>query len=903
MTSNGLRALSRNAFAIVLAIAGGIVVLVTVVLATHVYTTHDAARQLREGAALSDALLRAAVARAEERDRSAALLAGARDEEQRRRLHAARDGGDRAWAEARTALRGMHEPGSNPALPVQLDRVMETDRAIGRMRLRIDHHAEHGGGAAMLDEWFDAHRRWQVATRQIRDQLLAVARRTGGEQALVDAVQRTNRLVSEEVGILRGHLVFHARAGWPMDDGGRERLHGHRETMASLTDELQALQAQLPVDRALDSALGAAVERLRGLLAETRRMLLGSHDGDYPLSGEAWFDSATGTVDALVHVSEIATADSMERLEGEITRSLLALAGLLGLGGAAGALAWVALARVRATGRELDRHREMAEITLDSITDALVVTGADGRTRHVNPAAELLLDWPGAAALDQDGDTTIDLISRDPGVPRRPIESCLRSGNPVTLPPGTRIRRRDGAPLPVEGTVAPMHRAGGTLEGCVTTLHAQSTWDALTGLFNRHSFERQVQALAMNIASAGEAVLAVADVDRFRLLNDRCGHAHGDGVLRRIAFILREAVGGQATLARLGSDEFGILLPRTSITDGEALLGDVCALARRYPYRTEDRNYDLSLSIGVVALDGDCDNASELLSRADAACVQARERGGDRLERYRAAVDTLAENRDAMYWVSEIIDALQEGRLELAGQPVMDIQNGWIAGREVLVRMRMRDGSLAPPGAFLPPAERHNLMWRIDREVIRLTCELLASDGWQGDTSVTRVNLSGLSLSDDGLVDYIREQAGTHGVAPERLCFEVTETAAVGNIDRAIAFMEALIKDGFTFALDDFGTGAASFAYLRALPVQQLKVDGTFVRRMGIDPVDRAIVESVVRFARLLGVTVTAEFVEDDATLDALREMGVDYGQGFGIGRPQLLAGTGPDGPPPAAIA
>lgn len=421
-----------------------------------------------------------------------------------------------------------------------------------------------------------------------------------------------------------------------------------------------------------------------------------------------------------------------------------------------------------------------------------------------------------------------------------------------------------------------------------------SDHDALTGLLNRHGFEAELGRSLRAVRRRGSRqVLALFDIDSLRVINDTQGHQAGDELLQLIAQLLRDALPDAVAAARVGGDEFALLvdLPPAESVESIARRLQAEMLSLRFEYGGE--RFGIQVSIGLVELASSVESAADALGYADAACYEAKDRG--RGSYYVGDVDRVSSERmrGDMKWVSRIQSALDADRLRLFAQRIVPAAASGSASDlrfEVLVRMLDERGQILPPGAFLEAAERYNMVQRIDRWVVGRTLDWLQDDRrMRGRVASCSVNLSGMSLGDEHILECVDTWARHSGMDPSVLCFEVTETAAIRNLSQARWFVDRLRELGCRMALDDFGTGLSSFAYLKGLPVDLIKIDGTFVRDMLDDPVDRAVVTAINDIAHEVGMRTVAEFVEDDATLQALCEIGVDFAQGYGIAVPLPL--------------
>jgi len=382
--------------------------------------------------------------------------------------------------------------------------------------------------------------------------------------------------------------------------------------------------------------------------------------------------------------------------------------------------------------------------------------------------------------------------------------------------------------------------------------------------------------------------LCYIDLDQFKIVNDTCGHVAGDELLRQLTALLQARVRERDTLARLGGDEFGILLGNCRLDKAEEIAEEFCRTVKEFRFVWQEKSFEIGASIGLVAIEADSSSTADLLSAADSACYVAKDKGRNRVYVYQPDDEELVARHGEMQWVSRINQALEENRFELFYQPIVPLQNTKEQMHvEVLLRMRDEDGKLIFPMAFIPAAERFDLMPAIDRWVVRNVFSFCEASGRDGITYA--VNLSGASLSDVGLMGYLREQFATYDVRPCSISFEITETAAISNLSEAIYFISELKMLGCSFSLDDFGSGLSSFAYLKNLPVDYLKIDGGFIRTIVDNPIDRAMVESINHIGHVMEIKTIAEFVENDEIYKCVKDLGIDYAQGYHISKPQPL--------------
>jgi len=434
-------------------------------------------------------------------------------------------------------------------------------------------------------------------------------------------------------------------------------------------------------------------------------------------------------------------------------------------------------------------------------------------------------------------------------------------------------------------------------------LSYQATHDSLTGLVNRRELEnRLARVLETARTEDSHHALCYLDLDQFKVINDTCGHVAGDELLRQLSEVLRSKVRHRDTLARLGGDEFGVLMEHCALRQAERVADTLRKTVEEFRFSWENKTFSVGVSIGLVPVVADSESVAAALSAADTACYMAKDQGRNRVHVYRAEDMELARRHGEMQWVARINQALEEDRFCLSAQPIRALSDigpesappelaadghGYY---EVLLRMRDASGRMVPPGAFLPAAERYSLSVKIDRWVVEKILSWLDEHPVQLEKlSMCSINLSGHSIADEDFLQFVISSLDGTDVPAEKLCFEITETAAISNLVSATRFITALKGWGCHFALDDFGSGLSSFAYLKQLEVDFLKIDGVFVKDVVDDPINLAMVKSINDIGKVMGKRTIAEFVENDGILEKLREVGVDYAQGFRVGRPKSL--------------
>ncbi|WP_018881198.1 EAL domain-containing protein [Thioalkalivibrio sp. ALE30] len=559
-----------------------------------------------------------------------------------------------------------------------------------------------------------------------------------------------------------------------------------------------------------------------------------------------------------------------------------------------------------ATGAERDRLLT----TLQSISDGVITTDTAGRLTYLNPAAQVLLGVDATAAQGQRVDELLDLEDTRTGASvHHPVEQCLKLGA-STESPERILHRADGAIRVVRMLASPLQRPDRASQGVVIVLHDhtelwqmtqqlnhQASHDDLTGLCNRREFERRLEeALRTLQGDQTPHVVFYMDLDQFKIINDTCGHQAGDELLRELSERLLHLIRENDTLARLGGDEFGLLLCHCPLERAEAIAQRILETVQALRFQWEGRRFDVRVSIGLVPVGGPEQTLPEVLSQADSACYAAKENGRNRIYVWQPTDQALRRRRGEMEWVGRIRAALDEGRFELFGQAVHPLgpTDPDLAHVEVLMRLRDEEDRLIPPGTFIPAAERYHLMPDIDRHVIDSAFAMLSrhraahADGPRCDPTVA-INLSGQSLAQESMLEFVTERLQHYAIPPQCIIFEITETAAISHHERAQSLIRTLRYMGCRFSLDDFGSGLSSFGYLKNLPVDFIKIDGSFVRDIAHNAVDSAMVTAIHRVGHVLGLRTIAECVESEATMERLREIGLDFVQGFYLSQPTPL--------------
>lgn len=551
----------------------------------------------------------------------------------------------------------------------------------------------------------------------------------------------------------------------------------------------------------------------------------------------------------------------------------------------------------------------MAQKVFEHIRDGVITVDSYGRVEYLNPTAAQLTGWSRDEAIGQAFKDVYHVVDEHTQEAKEDVvtrclgkRSCTESrGNGLLL-------GRGGMEIFIQEAATPVHDQDGVMAGAVVVfndvseLRGMERWleyevshDALTGLINRREFEAHLNSALESVRNDGRHhAFLYLDLDQFKLINDCHGHAAGDALLKEVAALLREHLGEGDCLARLGGDEFGIILVDHPLPKAQRLAKVLCSAVRDFCFVWDERSFEIGVSIGLVPIAATWRDLAEILRVADSACYVAKEQGRNRVHVYQAQDQALRLRDSQMQWIQRIRQALEEGNFRLYCQNIVPLAPGGdsvVAHYEILLRMLDAEGNVVRPASFISAAERYHLMPAIDRWVVENALSLLGGRRNRGGGvgEMFSINLSGQSLDDDGFLGFVIDQLDRFDVSPETVCFEITETVAASNLMVARRFMSILRGMGCRFALDDFGKGIASFAYLKNLEVDYLKIDGMFVKDLADDVVGHAMVESINKIGHLMGVQTIAEFVESPAVLEQLIALGVDHVQGYQLGRPRPL--------------
>ncbi len=554
----------------------------------------------------------------------------------------------------------------------------------------------------------------------------------------------------------------------------------------------------------------------------------------------------------------------------------------------------------------LFREKESAQITLQSIGDGVATTDAEGRVEYLNPVAEELTGWAVEDALGRPLEEIFRGFHEETCEPlENPLTMAMERNRSIKSVRPTLLIRRDGNELYVESTASPIRNDKGEVSGGALVFHDVSesrelnrrlsyhaSHDVLTGLVNRREFESRLgRALKSARARESSYALLYLDLDRFKIINDTCGHQAGDALLGQLGALLKSRIRWRDCLSRLGGDEFGVLLESCSLDEAMRSAESLVTAIDEFKFSWEDRSFKLTVSIGVVPITPENEDVGAILNAADAACQAAKEAGRNRVHSFEANDIELMRRRREIQWAARINNALEENRFELFRQTILPLQEAEQGEHyELLLRMRDESGSLVAPDLFISAAERYGIMPNVDRWVVENALRWLVSEADERERlCMCSINLSGQSLADDKFLPFVIDQFHRSGLDARQICFEITETSAIASYAQASRFINALKELGCQFALDDFGTGLSSFGYLKHFPVDYLKIDGSFVKEILHDPIDREMVRSINEIGHLTNKKTIAEFAENDEIITMLRGMGIDYAQGYGVSEPKQI--------------
>lgn len=549
------------------------------------------------------------------------------------------------------------------------------------------------------------------------------------------------------------------------------------------------------------------------------------------------------------------------------------------------------------------QQKVLAEVTLDSIGEAVITTDIQHNITYINPIACQLIGWSSDDAMGLPLEQAVIIVNE---ANRAEINSsvfeCLNKKRLIEYDEPMLLIGAHNEEYSIETSASPLKDHNGEIIGAVlvfiNTTHIrdlsremeyQAAHDSLTDLLNRREFERQLaNAIRSSHSENLQHALCYMDLDQFKIVNDTCGHIAGDRLLRELSKLMPHSIRSSDCLARLGGDEFGIIIFNCTVDDAKEIADSLRTAIKNFTFSWDKKIFSIGVSIGLVPITKDNGSLQDIMKRADASCYIAKDMGRNRIHIYTEDDVEIAKRSGEIQWLTRIQNALKNDSFRLALQKVVAIKNDETPHYEVLLRMQGADKEIIPPLAFLPAAERYDMMPTIDRWVINTTFKNISHERRNGTKRIYNINLSGQTLRDNSIVKFIRDQFNHFDIPPDSICFEITETAVISNLGVAIELVNKIKAMGCMFALDDFGSGLSSFSYLKNLPVDYIKIDGEFIQNIVTDSMDRAIVSAINSIGHEMGLKTVAEYVENKDILDLLGEMNVDYAQGFVIDRPQL---------------
>lgn len=661
---------------------------------------------------------------------------------------------------------------------------------------------------------------------------------------------------------------------------------------------------------ALSSNLRERIERMETQMESyynplRRQVLLAAQHGTYPIDGPSWIASASHAVDTLLDIGRAVTQDARTNISGVVVKNQRQLIAMVMLMIGSLLITTFGLWKIRKAARVLSRQRELAEVTLNTIGDAVITTDKEQIIRYMNPVAESLTGWGNEQAVGLTLGTVYKTNDSYAGGKRKtPVEISIAENRVVALGRDVVLTRRNGEEIRVQDSATPMRDPRGEVRGAVLVFYDTSSLrnaphllsyhahhDPLTGLYNRREFERRLDELVLSARETGNHhALCYVDLDNFKIINDTCGHEAGDKLLQQITFLLGQRVRGNDTLARIGGDEFAVLLRGCDTGKAQQIAQALCDMIKEYRFSWQEKVFEIGASIGVVPITSEVASATQVLNEADAACYTAKEQGRNQVQLFTPNDLELAQRRSEMQWLPRLQRALENDHFTLYAQPVLPAGEGPMMC-EILVRLYEEEEYLLQPGSFMPAAERHQLAPELDRWVIDATFSAVGSMATeQASRRIFTINLAATSLDDEKLLDYIVERLTHYQIPPQYICFEISETTAALSLRQSSRFIEGLHEIGCLVALDDFGTGLSSLAHLKSLNVDYLKIAAPFVRDIARDEIAAAMVEAIGSIAKLMGVQTVAEYVTTPDALQRLRDMGIDYLQGYAVAKPQPFA-------------
>lgn len=561
-------------------------------------------------------------------------------------------------------------------------------------------------------------------------------------------------------------------------------------------------------------------------------------------------------------------------------------------------------ARNSATAAQLYREKERLLTTLQSIGDGVITTNSAGEIDFINPIAETLTGWQLEQAKGKPIEKILRIVHESDLTPvLNPILVAIKEKRVTSIPHDSILLSRSGENYAIQDSAAPIIDGNGDVLGGVLVfqnvskerglsqqLAYQASHDSLTGLLNRRSFEQRLQlAIDEHSLNTVADVALYLDLDNFKVINDSAGHKAGDALLKEVGAILTQCLRTDDTISRLGGDEFGLLLKHCPMAKVEEIAKDLIERIKQYNFIWNKVAYGLGVGIGIVALDDEDIDVSQIMSALDVACYEAKARGRNQLEIYGKENKLTKKRHQDLVQAASIRQAILNRQFILYAQPIVNTTDTEsLSHYEILVRLQ-RNGEILTPNFFINAAEQYDLILNIDRFVTEHTFKFAAQQAPLRKLKFN-INLSGRSLDNDQFLDHVLICAEKYAIDPGNICFEITETAAIRHLDKSVAFLNQLKTIGFKLALDDFGTGLSSLSYLKQFPIDYIKIDGIFIRNIAEDDTQKLLVQSIHRIAEAMNLYTVAEQVEDDASLAALQKLGVNYVQGYLFGRPVPLS-------------
>ncbi len=708
---------------------------------------------------------------------------------------------------------------------------------------------------------------------------------------------------AEFLGRERGLMAYYVSSQRKVPEMLQKRLTTHRGVINQHIASIRKVANHASISDELRQRIERMEIQLELFYTPLRRQVfLAAEHGTYPIDGPSWISSASHAVDTLLDIGRTVTQEARENIADIVLKSQRKLMAMVLLMICSMAITGVGLWKIRSAAHVLSRQRELAEVTLNTIGDAVITTDNNQIIRYINPVAESLTGWSNEQAVGHYlGNVYKTSDSYMGGKRKNPVEISIAENRLVALGRDVTLTRRNGEEIQVQDSATPMRGAKGEVRGAVLVFYDTSSLrsaphllsyhahhDPLTGLFNRREFERRLEGLVVSARDTGEHhALCYIDLDNFKIINDTCGHEAGDKLLQQITYLLSQRVRGNDTLARIGGDEFAVLLQGCDTLKAMQIAQALCEMIKEYRFSWQERVFEVGASIGVVPITAEVFNSTQVLNEADAACYAAKEQGRNQVQLFTPNNLELAQRRSEMQWLPRLQKALEQNQFTLYAQPILPTAAGPILC-EVLVRLCDEGEYILQPGSFLPAAERHQLAPELDRWVIDNTFSAIKRlDPEQAADRVFSINLAATSLDDEQLLEFVLERLSHYQIPPQAICFEISESAAALSLRQTSQFIEGLHELGCLVALDDFGTGLSSLAHLKSLNVDYLKIAAPFVRDIARDEVSAAMVEAIGSVAKLMGIQTVAEFVTTPDAMQRLRDMGINYLQGYAIAKPQ----------------